>query len=182
MRKEHPLEGSYSSLQDESQCEPVQPTVLVLSGLPACCWVLLAVGDRAGDQCIRQIVPEASLDLIRATKAVHRQGTERTREGESSAALQNSPLVNYFLSCASPLGRALQSDYRGRGRPDSEEWGQMRESGQINDSGRFFFFFRSGVQPSLPFLINLSLSREPGKWIQLRLARLENGTGWVWGF
>lgn len=41
----------------------------------------------------------------------------------------------------------------------------------------FFFSFRSGVQPGLPDLINLSLSREPGRWIQLRLAGQENGTG-----
>lgn len=53
----------------------------------------------------------------------------------------------------------------------------MGENGQINDSGRFFFSFKSGVQPGLSDLINLSLSREPERWIQLRLARQENGTG-----
>jgi hypothetical protein len=55
---------------------------------------------------------------------------------------------------------------------DSEEWDQMGGNGQINDLGRFFSS-RSCVQPGLPDLSNLSMSREAERLIQLRLAESE---------
>lgn len=91
-------------------------------------------------QCVKKIVPETSLDLIKAKlDFIERRGKsvpERRREaGGCSAIFFSSKLVSGYVSV---LGRTLRSDYN-RGRlwgvhqQDSEEWGQMGGNGQIND-------------------------------------------------
>lgn len=122
----------------------------VLSHLPVCCWVLPAPAGRAGD-LLTSVCSETSLNLIRATLDFIDRGQNTSGEGEKSAVLQNSPLVNYFLAMWAHWeehSRVITEKGDRRTVKNGTKWERMDKLMIRED-----FFFLLGVVSSLASLI-----------------------------